>query len=783
MTILQIFNKYQYAGGEEASVLRVADTLGRSHKVIRCYFDSKEWAEKENIFDYPRQAALMIYNPAAIRRVNAEIKAHQPDIVLLHNTFPICSAALIHQLVRGEIPVVQYIHNFRPFSVGGYCWGKTSLLDDGLRKNFIPEIIDASWQDSRIRTAWYAMILWFLHFNGTYQRIDKWLAISDFMRGKFIEAGIQPYKIETLRHSWNIINESSEPAAPPEPDHNPFLLFIGRLTTAKGIEVMLDAWKEVRRKLDNVSLVIAGEGPLEELVKSAADRDPSIEFRGHVSGRDKSDLLSSARAVIIPSIWWEPLGIVVYEAYDYGKPALAAASGGLTETVLHEKTGLLHQPGNSEQLASQMQSVLADPAYAETLGLEGRNFLLQNTKPENWAESIEKTLKSIVSPPTISDASHPPCPQSPPLAIAAYLADQNPGHDRSLGISRMSKVILEEMCQHDDVELQVVSSMSSQQGPSDGAKLTILPWGTRSKLMRVVTDHLHPVLSWASKPPDAWYFPKGFLPRFRILNAPSIVTIHDTIIQHYWENYPDWRKSSDYAYWAQMLKSTIINADGIFTVSQTAKVQILDFMKLHNSPEKEIIVTYEPCFYEEIEQPIAPVKGNSVVHLASREPHKRTCDLIQWWAGRSKHDKNLPILELVGRVPSESTSIVSDCPCFRRHPFLSDDKLKDILSRARALILPSEIEGFGLPALEAYYLGTPVCYASGTSIGEILEESTALGAFQLDSPETLWPALDQVLSMPQEEVRRIGLELRERFAAKKVVEIMLQGFRQVIGRS
>jgi hypothetical protein len=85
-----------------------------------------------------------------------------------------------------------------------------------------------------------------------------------------------------------------------------------------------------------------------------------------------------------------------------------------------------------------------------------------------------------------------------------------------------------------------------------------------------------------------------------------------------------------------------------------------------------------------------------------------------------------------------------------------------------------------LPSIEAYYLGTPVCYVIGTSIEEILVNSTSLGGFQLDSPETIWSALDDILAMSPEEVRRIGIELRKRFAAKNIVDRMLEGFQKVV---
>jgi glycosyltransferase involved in cell wall biosynthesis len=343
----------------------------------------------------------------------------------------------------------------------------------------------------------------------------------------------------------------------------------------------------------------------------------------------------------------------------------------------------------------------------------------------------------------------------------------------------MSKVILDEMAKREDIGLKVLCASSSQKGPEKGAQTTLLPWSTRSRIMRLLTDHFHPVLDWFNKPTDVWYFPKGFLPRFNLLKAPTVVTVHDTIIQYYQDHHPGWRKPMEYAYWNHMLTHTLKNADAIFTVSEISKKNIRSFMQRQGLPEKEILVTYEPCLYESIPQPEDPPKKDYVVHLASREPHKHTHELIRWWTARSESGETPPMLTLVGQVPPESEELIEAHPCIRRHGFLGDDELQTMIREARALILASEIEGFGLPALEAYYLGTPVCFVKDTSVDEILGESTSAGAFRLAEPDSLWDALDQVLAMPAQDVRRIGLELRERFAAAKVVDRMIEGFRSV----
>ena len=114
---------------------------------------------------------------------------------------------------------------------------------------------------------------------------------------------------------------------------------------------------------------------------------------------------------------------------------------------------------------------------------------------------------------------------------------------------------------------------------------------------------------------------------------------------------------------------------------------------------------------------------------------------------------------------------------------MEDANLQAAYSSARALVLPSEIEGFGLPALEAYYLGTPVCFVKGTSVEEILAGATGKGAFSLESRDSFFAALDEVLAMEPAEIRRCGLVLRETFASAKVAERVERVFRGVVSAS
>lgn len=103
-----------------------------------------------------------------------------------------------------------------------------------------------------------------------------------------------------------------------------------------------------------------------------------------------------------------------------------------------------------------------------------------------------------------------------------------------------------------------------------------------------------------------------------------------------------------------------------------------------------------------------------------------------------------------------------------------------MLKEARAVLLPSEIEGFGLPALEGYYHGAPVCFVKGTSVEEMLLPITAKGGFVLDDPQSFKQALDDVLGMSFKDVLKIRNGLRVKFSRVNFVQAVASALNEAL---
>ncbi|MEM0970426.1 MAG: glycosyltransferase family 4 protein, partial [Verrucomicrobiota bacterium] len=388
---MNLFNRYQERGGEEILVEKIIETLSEEHQVEAVFFDSRHW-KKESIALRILQPIRMLWNPQAIKETTEVIKTFEPDVILVHNLFPVGSLGLYRLLVRSPIPVCQFVHNFRPFSINGYCWGDGKILAEGLNGNFLPEIRCGSWQASKLKTLWFGLVLKFGHWFGVWKSIDRWIAVSEFMARSFRQAGLADETVVSLRTYW----KPSEGLRHCRENMPKNVLFLGRLAEQKGIHVLLEAWQEVEICHPDARLIIAGEGPLEGPVRDASQRSKSIEYLGFVDRERKFDLLRSTGCLVVPSVWWEPLGMVVYEAYEFAVPVAAAASGGLQEIVHHDHTGLRHQPGNSRELAAHLIELLGDPEKSARLGKAGREWLLEEASEASWKRTLDRVLQESI---------------------------------------------------------------------------------------------------------------------------------------------------------------------------------------------------------------------------------------------------------------------------------------------------------------------------------------------------------------------------------------------------
>lgn len=145
------------------------------------------------------------------------------------------------------------------------------------------------------------------------------------------------------------------------------ILYSGQLSRAKGVHVLIDAFKRIEHK--NVRLHIAGRGRYAEQLEKAARGDARITFHGFMEWDKLKELYQKASVTVVPSLWYEPFGLILIESFKYGTPIVASSTGGISEIVEHGHNGFLFEAGNVNQLKETLESLIENPEELRRLSL------------------------------------------------------------------------------------------------------------------------------------------------------------------------------------------------------------------------------------------------------------------------------------------------------------------------------------------------------------------------------------------------------------------------------
>lgn len=204
-------------------------------------------------------------------------------------------------------------------------------------------------------------------------KIDT-ITVSDFLRERMIDAGCPPDQVQTLHSPAPTVDD---PVVPIPRTGDPRFLFLGRLVPEKGIPGLLRAFRQVP---SSARLDVAGDGPLMDEATTFVethDLEDQVTFHGWRSPDEIGTLLQRARAVLFPSVWHEPAGLVSLEAAAYGRALIATQVGGIPEYA-GDEYALLVPPNDVSGLADAITTLATDADRAEALGKRGRTVMKEH---------------------------------------------------------------------------------------------------------------------------------------------------------------------------------------------------------------------------------------------------------------------------------------------------------------------------------------------------------------------------------------------------------------------
>ena len=357
-SLLVAHTHYREPGGEDRVVAAEGELLRRKRHEI------EELAFKNCALDAlssHRRLQVAVWNAVAAAKVERVLHDARAELFHIHNTFPYASPSVLHAAKRAGVPVVMTLHNYRLLCVNALLFRNGRVCEECLGRLPWRGVLHGCWR-GRPESAVVVAMLALHRAIGTWDIVDRFIALTDFARRKFIEGGLPAEKIVVKP---NFVH----PDPGPGEGRGGYALFVGRLSAEKGLGTLLRAWERLGGR---VPLRIAGVGPLADEVSEAAERVPNIEWLGARAPREVFALMGDAAFLVFPSEWYEGFPRVLVEAYAKGLPVVTTALGSQGAIVEHGRTGLHFRPGDAEDLAAKVEWLLAHPEDLARMRREAR---------------------------------------------------------------------------------------------------------------------------------------------------------------------------------------------------------------------------------------------------------------------------------------------------------------------------------------------------------------------------------------------------------------------------
>lgn len=277
------------------------------------------------------------------------LKEHNPDIVHFHNFFPIISPSAYYACKKRNIPVVQTIHNYRLICPAATFLREGKVCEKCLHGSILNSVKYGCYRGSRLQTLPIAtMITVHKLFSTWTDKVSHYIALTEFSKKKIAASSIPPEKI-TVKP--NFLNNQEEEICEKEN----YILYVGRLSYEKGIEILLNAWQQIKND-QNTQLLIIGDGPQFDKLRR---ENGNAVFLGKQSSTNVIKYMQKAKYLIVPSIWYEGFPMTIIEAYSVGTPVICSKIGSLQEVVRDSYTGFHFQSSDVESLRHVLEKALS----------------------------------------------------------------------------------------------------------------------------------------------------------------------------------------------------------------------------------------------------------------------------------------------------------------------------------------------------------------------------------------------------------------------------------------
>ena len=365
MKIALVHNTYLEQGGEDVVFWQERRLLQEGgHEVLQYQRFNHEMEQ----YSAARRLTIIgrtVWASDSYRDFTQLLRQKRPDIVHVHNTFPLISPSILWACQRERVPVVHTLHNYRLLCPGANFIRDGKPCEDCTHGSIWQSVAHGCYRGSRPQTAAVALMLSVHRAKKTWtEAVDRYIVLTEFARSRFVNAGFPPEK-------FSIKPNCVDPDPGKRTGEPTYALFVGRVSEEKGVPTLLKAWRQLPR---DFSLRIVGDGPYSAELESAvrAERLSNISFTGRLPRERVIEEMKGARFLIFPSQLYENLPLTIIEAFACGVPVLASKLGAMQEIVSDGRTGFFFQPGDADDLARVARHAWEQPEHMRRLGEQAR---------------------------------------------------------------------------------------------------------------------------------------------------------------------------------------------------------------------------------------------------------------------------------------------------------------------------------------------------------------------------------------------------------------------------
>ena len=306
-----------------------------------------DYAKETSVFFKIGMALNIIYSREAKRKFEELVIQEKPDVVHLHIFQHQLSPSILDICKKYDIPTVYTAHDLKMVCLNYKMMHHGRICEDCRDGNLFHcaqnRCVKDSFAKSCINTAEGYLHRW----RRSYDVIDYIITPSRFYKEKFEQFGVQS---ERLVHIPNFLDRET-PIVALRTDCEKYYLYFGRLSEEKGVLTLVKAAERA-----GVLLYIVGTGPLKETIETfiAEKNLTNVKMLGFKSGQELVNLVGNAKAVVLPSEWYENGPYSAIEALQVARPIIGADIGGIPELI--NRNGFLFESGNVTALSECLRN-------------------------------------------------------------------------------------------------------------------------------------------------------------------------------------------------------------------------------------------------------------------------------------------------------------------------------------------------------------------------------------------------------------------------------------------